>query len=108
VLTKAHTRKDKALNSMASISARSFTVEETRRYAGSMDDPARMASAFAGVATGNLQDNAIIIRGNAPKGVSWRVEGVEVPNPSHFSGGNVAGGGFITALSSQVFLISDF
>ncbi len=108
VLIKAHTRKDKALNSMASVSARSFTVEETRRYAGGMDDPARMASAFAGVATGNLQDNAIIIRGNAPKGVSWRIEGVEVPNPSHFSGGNVTGGGFITALSSQVLSNSDF
>ncbi len=108
VVVKAHTRKDKPLNSMASISARSFTVEETRRYAGGMDDPARMASAFAGVATGNLQDNAIIIRGNSPKGVLWRVEGVEVPNPNHFSGGNVVGGGFVNIISSQVMANSDF
>ena len=108
VVVSAYTRKDRALNSMSSISARSFTVEETRRYAGGMDDPARMASAFAGVATGNLQDNAIIIRGNSPKGVLWRVEGVEVPNPNHFSGGNVAGGGFINIISSQVLANSDF
>ena len=35
--------KDQALNPMATVSARSFTVEETCRYAGSIDDPARMA-----------------------------------------------------------------
>ena len=92
---KAYTRKDKPLNTMASISARSFSVEETRRYAGGVDDPARMVSAFAGITVGNLQDNAIIIRGNAPKGVSWRLEGGEIPNPNHFAGANVAGGGLI-------------
>ncbi len=108
VVVKAHVRKDKALNSMATISARSFTVEETRRYAGGIDDPARMVSAFAGVTTGNLQDNAIIIRGNSPKGVAWRIEGVEVPNPNHFSGGNVAGGGAVNVLSGQLLSNSDF
>lgn len=108
VTVKAYSRKDKPLNTMASISARSFTVEETRRYAGGLDDPARMASAFAGVTVGNIQDNAIIIRGNSPKGVSWRLEGVEIPNPNHFAGGNVAGGGFVTIFSSQVLANSDF
>lgn len=108
VVIKGNTRKDRPINTMASISARSFSVEETRRYAGGMDDPARMASAFAGVTVGNIQDNAIIIRGNSPKGVSWRLEGVEVPNPNHFAGGNVAGGGFVSIFSSQVLANSDF
>jgi len=108
VTVKANSRKDKPVNSMASISARSFTVEETRRYAGGFDDPARLASAFAGVTVGNIQDNAIVIRGNSPKGVSWRLEGVEIPNPNHFSGGNVAGGGFVTIFSSQLLTNSDF
>ena len=108
VTVKAYSRKDQPINTMASISARSFTVEETRRYAGGLDDPARMASAFAGVTVGNIQDNAIIIRGNAPKGVSWRLEGVEVPNPNHFAGGNVAGGGAVTIFSSQLLANSDF
>lgn len=108
VVVKANTRKDKPVNPMASISAKSFTVEETRRYAGGLDDPARMVSAFAGVTVGNLQDNAIIIRGNSPKGVSWRLEGVEIPNPNHFAGGNVAGGGAVTILSSQLMANSDF
>lgn len=108
VVVKAYTRKDKPMNPMASISAKSFTVEETRRYAGGMDDPARMVSAFAGVTVGEIQDNAIIIRGNSPKGVSWRLEGVEIPNPNHFAGGNVAGGGFVTVFSSQLLANSDF
>jgi len=109
VVIKADVNKDKPLNAMASISARSFNVEETRRYAGGFDDPARLASAFAGVAPGgNMQDNAIVIRGNSPKGVLWRVEGVDVPNPNHFSGGNVAGGGLVNIISSQVLSNSDF
>jgi hypothetical protein len=108
VTVKAHSRKDIPLNTMASISARTFTVEETKRYAGGLDDPARMVSAFAGVTVGNIQDNAIVIRGNSPKGVSWRLEGVEIPNPSHLPGGNVAGGGFVTIFSSQLLSNSDF
>jgi hypothetical protein len=108
VTVKGYSQKDKPLNTMASISARSFSVEETRRYAGGLDDPARLASAFAGVTTGNLQDNGIIIRGNSTKGVSWRLEGVEIPNPNHFDGGTIAGSGFVTVFSSQLLTNSDF
>jgi hypothetical protein len=101
-------RKDQALNSMTTVSAKTFTVEETRRYAGGLDDPARMVSAFAGVTEANMRDNAIIIRGNSPKGVLWRLEGVRIPNPNHFSGSNVVGGGGISMLSSQLVANSDF
>jgi len=101
--------KASAMNSMAMVSSLSFNVEETRRYAGGMDDPARLVTAFAGVsAAGNAQDNAIVIRGNSPRGVLWRVEGVEVPNPNHFSNANVVGGGFMSILSSQTLGRSDF
>jgi hypothetical protein len=100
--------KNKPLNSMATVSSRSFSVEETRRYAGGLDDPARLVSAYAGVTVGNIQDNAIIVRGNSPKGISWRVEGVEIPAPHHFAGGNVAGGGIVTIFSSQMLANSDF
>ena len=104
----ASRRKEKALNTMATVSARAFSVEETQRYAGGLSDPARLASAFAGVTTGNLQDNSIIVRGNAPQGVQWRLEGVEIPSPQHFSGGNVIGGGLVTLFSNQVIANSDF
>jgi hypothetical protein len=108
MVVSAFSHKEQPINTMAGVSARSFSVEETRRYAGGMDDPARMASAFAGVTVGNIQDNAIIIRGNSPKGVAWRLEGVDIPNPNHFAGGNVAGGGAVTLFSSQMLDNSDF
>lgn len=101
--------KERPLNDMALVSARTFSVEETRRYAGGVDDPARMAAAFAGVAGGaGVSDNAVVIRGNAPKGVLWRLEGVEIPNPNHFAGMSVVGGGGLTLFSSQLLADSDF
>jgi len=90
------------------VSARTFSVEEAGRYAGALDDPARMAGNFAGVTTAGLNVNAIVVRGNAPKGLLWRLEGVDIPVPSHFAGGNVAGGGGLSIFSSQVLANSDF
>jgi hypothetical protein len=108
VVIKGNSEKDKPLNTMASISARSFTVEETQRYAGGLDDPARLASSFAGVTMSSITDNGIVIRGNSAKGVSWRLEGVDIPNPNHFAGADVAGGGIVTVFSSQMLANSDF
>lgn len=108
VTVKGYSQKDRPLNSMGSISARSFSVEETRRYAGGLDDPARLASSFAGVSMSSISDNGIVIRGNSAKGVSWRLEGVDIPNPNHFAGANVAGGGIVTVFSSQMLANSDF
>ncbi|WP_179270992.1 TonB-dependent receptor [Rubricoccus marinus] len=96
-------------NEMATVSARSFSAEQTSRFAGAVDDPARLAASFAGVApTGSgIADNAIAIRGNAPKGVLWRLEGVEIPNPNHFAGLSVAGGGGLTLFSGELLADSD-
>lgn len=100
--------KSQALNSMSTVSARSFSVEETGRYAGGLDDPARVVSSFAGVSTGYVQDNSIVIRGNAPKGLLWRLEGVVLFTPNHFSDISVIGGGFVTIFSNQLLDNSDF
>ena len=72
-------------NEMAIISAQQFSVEETERYAGSRGDPARMASNLAGVQGADDSRNDIIVRGNSPLGVIYRVEGVTIPNPNHFA-----------------------
>lgn len=100
--------KSKPSNSMATTSARTFSVEESSRYAGGLDDPARLASAFAGVATTQTTNNAIIIRGNSPRGVLWRIEGVDVPTAFHFPNVDFIGGGGYTILSSQMLRNSDF
>jgi len=107
VTVKAYSNKEQPVNSMASIGVRQLSVEEANRYAGGFDDPARLASAFAGVAA-SLGNNGIVIRGNAPKGLLWRMEGVEISTPSHFANITSFGGGGITALSSQMLANSDF
>ncbi len=97
-----------ALNEMATVSARSFSVEETGRYAAGIFDPARMAMNFAGVSSGGGDlSNEIVVRGNSPRGLSWRLEGVEIPNPNHF-GALGGGGGAISMLSSSTLATSDF
>ena len=100
-------RKDIAMNTMAAASARLLSMEEASRYAGGFDDPARLASSFAGVA-GNLANNAIVVRGNAPSGLLWRMEGIEIPTPAHFANLLTYGGGGLTALSSHLLADSDF
>ena len=100
--------KSTPINSMAILSSRQFTVEETQRYAGGMNDPARLVSSFAGVANPSISDNGISVRGNNPDGLLWRIEGVEVPNPNHFANLTIAGGGLLSAISNQMMSNSDF
>ncbi|MGB0850230.1 MAG: TonB-dependent receptor plug domain-containing protein, partial [Bacteroidia bacterium] len=89
-------------------SARSFTVEETSRYAAAAYDPARMSQNFAGVTiAGDDLSNEIVVRGNSPKGVLWRLEGIEITNPNHFAAGGSQGGA-ISMLSSSTLGNSDF
>lgn len=107
LVIKAEHEKGEVLNDMAYLSARSFTVEETKRYAGSLNDPARMVSAYAGVSGDAIGDNAIIVRGNSPNGIQWRLEGVEIPSPNHFSNEGDTGGS-INVLNSNMLATSDF
>ncbi len=107
VVIKAQKENGDALNDMVSVSARSFSVDQAKRYAAAVNDPARMALSFAGVATNDDANNQIIIRGNSPKGLLWRMEGVEIPNPNHFAQEGSSGGG-ISALSVNVLGNSDF
>lgn len=101
-------KKGEVRNEMALVSGNSITVDETQRFAGSFQDPSRMVSSLAGVTgLGSEFDNDIIIRGNSPKYVQWRLEGIEIPSPNHFSqlGGS---GGAISALNSDLLATSDF
>lgn len=107
VVVRPNVNKEQLLNPMALAGARMFSVEETNRFAGGFDDPARLVSSFAGIA-GNLATNSISVHGNSPQFLQWRIEGVEIPNPTHFADMTGLGGGIFTALSSQVMGNSDF
>ena len=108
VVVKSTKDKQNPLNEMASVSARSFSVEETGRYAAALLDPARMAQNFAGVmSSGDDLLNEIVIRGNSPAYVQWRLEGMQIPSPNHFTSKGSSGGG-ISMLSSSILTNSDF
>jgi len=107
VSVEAGISKDQTVNPMAGISARSFTVEETERYAGSWGDPARMASNYAGVFTNGDLYNYIVIRGNSPNGLIWRMEGIPIPNPNHFDIPGATGGP-VSILNPNQLTQSDF
>ncbi|MDF3027046.1 MAG: TonB-dependent receptor [Fluviicola sp.] len=107
VVITAKADKNKPLNELSTVSTRTFSVEETQKFAAAVNDPARMATSFAGVVVAGDGNNHISIRGNSPNGLLWRMEGVEIPNPNHFSNVGTAGGG-ISILSAQLLSNSDF
>ena len=92
---------------MTTVSARSFSVEESKRYAGSLNDVSRMAQNFAGVQGGNDSRNDIIVRGNSPTGILYRMEGIDIPNPNHFARFGTTGGP-VSMLNNNVLSNSDF
>jgi hypothetical protein len=107
VVVKASRRKEEVLNTMTTVSARVFSTEEASRYAGTRNDVSRMATNFAGVRGANDATNDIVIRGNSPTGLLWRLEGIDIPNPNHF--GNLGStGGPVSMLNSNVLSNSDF
>lgn len=107
IIVKPKTNKEQPVNTAALVSAKMLSVEEAKRYAGGFDDPARLVAAFAGVSS-NINNNGIVVRGNNPKFLQWKMEGIEIPNPNHFADLAVFGGGGLSALSSQVLANSDF
>jgi hypothetical protein len=107
VVVAARKGLTKASNEFATASARSFSMEDAKRYPAAANDPARMAQNFAGVSASDDGSNEIVVRGNSPKGVLWRLEGIEIPNPNHFSGLGGTGGA-ISMISANTMGSSDF
>lgn len=109
VVVIADTKEDKTAtnNDLAAVSARSFNVDDTKRYAGALGDPSRMAANFAGVVGGNDSRNDIVVRGNSPTGMLWQLEGLNIPNPNHF-GALVSTGGPVSILNNNNLDKSDF
>ncbi len=109
IVVVADSKEDKTAtnNDLAIVSARSFNVDDTKRYAGALGDPSRMAANFAGVIGGNDSRNDIVVRGNSPLGMLWQMEGLNIPNPNHF-GALVSTGGPVSILNNNNIDKSDF
>lgn len=99
--------KGLTINKLASVSVRTFSMEEVNRYAGGRSDPARLVANFAGVSAPDDSRNDIVIRGNSPVGVLWRIDGMNVTNPNHFASVGTTGGA-VSALNTNLLKSSDF
>ncbi|MBI5917067.1 MAG: TonB-dependent receptor [Bacteroidetes bacterium] len=107
VTVTASRNKGEPLNEMALIGARSISPEETNRYAGGFNDPSRILANFAGITNTQDGSNDIIVRGNSPKYVQWRLEGEQITNPNHF-GDQSAVSGSVSILNNNLLAASDF
>ncbi len=107
VVITATKGKRTAVNEMAAVSARSMTMEEVSRFSGSLGDVSRMAQNYAGVSGSSDDRNDIIVRGNSPSAVLWRLEGVDIPSPNHWAALGTTGGP-ISMLNANNLRTSDF
>lgn len=107
VVVQAQKFGNEALNELSILSTRSFSVDETQRYAASANDPGRMAMGFPGVQPSRDSRSDIIVRGNSGIGLLWRLEGIDIPNPNHFARRGSSGGG-LTIFSVSMLGNSDF
>ncbi|MBP6335030.1 MAG: TonB-dependent receptor, partial [Bacteroidia bacterium] len=104
---KAVKNKGEAVNEMSLISTRSISADETKRFAGGLDDPSKILTNYAGVTASQNGQNDIIVRGNSPKYIQWRLDGTEITNPTHFADQNSVNGG-VSALNNSLLGTSDF
>nr|WP_299344702.1 TonB-dependent receptor [Allomuricauda sp.] len=107
VVLTTETTKDRPLNKAATVSARQFGLEEVTRFSGGRSDVGRLAANFAGVSTPDDSRNDIVVRGNSPVGLLWRVEGIPIPNPNHFAAFGTTGGP-VSAINPNMLKNSDF
>ena len=90
-------------------SVKTLQSQDASRFAGGYYDPLRMVANFAGVTSGNSDEsNEIVVRGNSPRGLLWRLEGLEIPNPNHLSSGVGNNGGAYSMISTNVLADFDF
>ncbi len=107
VVVVASEAKELPINEMAKVSARTFSLEEVTRFSGGRNDVARLATNFAGVSSANDSRNDIVVRGNSPTGLLWRVEGLPVATTNHFATFGTTGGP-VSALNTNLLKTSDF
>ncbi|MBL7940579.1 MAG: TonB-dependent receptor [Flavobacteriales bacterium] len=107
VVTRSEGGKDRPANDLAKVSARTFSLEEVTRYSGGRNDVARLATNFAGVNAANDARNDIVVRGNSPTGLLWRIDGLPIGTTNHFGTLGTTGGP-VSALNTNLLRTSDF
>jgi hypothetical protein len=89
------------------ISRMQINPAELSHIPGHAGDPVRMLTAMPGISNTGDERNDLVVRGNSAIGVLWRIEGVEVFNPNHYTLSGVNGGA-ISLLNKDVLGVSSF
>lgn len=79
-------------NSDENTSVTVFDYEEVRRAPGASEDITRMLQTAPGVSMGNDQRNDLIVRGGSPFENLIMIDGVEIPNISHYGSQSTSSG----------------
>lgn len=107
VVVRATDEGNRVLNSMATLSTKAISMSQSRRFSGGRNDISRLVSNYAGVTNIDDTRNDIVVRGNSPTGIQYRLEGIPIPNPNHFSTLGTTGGP-TSLLNPNVLSQSDF
>lgn len=107
IVVTAGADKDLPINELAMVSARTMSLEEVTRFSGGRNDVSRMVASFAGVSAPNDSRNDIVVRGNSPSGVLWKVNGLPVATTNHYATIGSTGGP-VSALNTNLLRTSDF
>jgi len=89
------------------VSLRSIGIGEIEKSPGANRDISKVIQSFPGVQSTPAFRNDIIIRGNSPSGLLWRLEDIDIPNPNHFAEGGTTGGP-VGMLNNNLLQNSDF
>jgi hypothetical protein len=91
-----------------------ISIEKTMRIPANFFDPVRMTTSYPSVVAANDQANAIIVKGNSPNGLLWRLNEVDIVNPNHLANAGtlsdrpMANGGGVNILSAQMLDRTNF
>lgn len=91
----------------ASVSQISIAFDPGLQASGTREDPVRQAVITPSVQGADDSRNDLIVRGNSPSGVLYRMEGINIPNPNHFAIPGT-GGGPQSLLNNKYLARADF
>ncbi len=100
-------KSGEAINEMATVSINTLETSEIMRFSGTLGDVSRMAQNYAGVSGASDDRNDVIVRGNSPSSVLWRLEGIDIPSPNHWATLGTTGGP-VSMLNTNNLSSSDF
>lgn len=92
---------------LAPIGSSAINASELGHQPGTRGELIRMVAVKSGSINVDDSRNDIIVRGNSPQSIQWRIEGINVPNPNHFNMPGTSGGP-VTIINDKMLDNSNF